>query len=71
MQVEHTVTEEVAGVDLVQTQIRLAGGASLASLGLGATPQPRGFAVPGAGSIWETVSETGVAEPTGGTDHRL
>ena len=31
---EHTCTEEVTGVDLVQAQIRIAGGASLADLGL-------------------------------------
>jgi len=34
IQVEHTVTEEVTGVDLVQAQIRIAGGASLADIGL-------------------------------------
>ena len=33
-QVEHTVTEEITGVDLVQAQIRIAGGASLADVGL-------------------------------------
>lgn len=31
---EHTVTEEVTGIDIVQSQIRLAGGASLEDLGL-------------------------------------
>ena len=66
LQVEHTVTEAVTGVDLVQTQIRLAGGASLASLGLPATPQARGFAVQARVNL-ETLSEAGAAEPTSGT----
>src|SRR5690606_35806985 len=34
IQVEHTVTEEVTDVDLVQAQMRIASGASLAELGL-------------------------------------
>ncbi len=34
IQVEHTVTEEVTSVDLVQAQLRIAGGATLADLGL-------------------------------------
>lgn len=47
IQVEHTITEQVTGVDLVEAQFRIAAGASLAELGL--TDQkavaPRGFAV--------------------------
>lgn len=48
MQVEHTVTEEVTQIDLVQAQIKIAGGASLADVGIGNQediPAPRGYAI--------------------------
>lgn len=47
LQVEHTITEEVFGVDLVQAQIRIAAGGQLADLGLDpdAPPAPRGYAM--------------------------
>jgi acetyl/propionyl-CoA carboxylase alpha subunit/acetyl-CoA carboxylase carboxyltransferase component len=48
IQVEHTVTEQVTGVDLVEAQFHVASGASLAALGLPdqrAVGAPRGFAV--------------------------
>ena len=47
LQVEHTVTEAVTGVDLVQTQIRLAQGKTLKELGLESEDAvaPRGYAI--------------------------
>ncbi|WP_228941937.1 pyruvate carboxylase [Nocardioides sp. Leaf374] len=46
IQVEHTVTEEVTDVDLVQSQMRIASGESLADLGLSQeTVQLRGAAL--------------------------
>lgn len=46
IQVEHTITEEITGFDLVEIQLGLAAGLSLAQVGLGDAPaRPRGFAV--------------------------
>lgn len=44
LQVEHGVTEEVTGIDIVQAQIRLAAGARLADA-VTAPPQPQGHAL--------------------------
>jgi acetyl/propionyl-CoA carboxylase alpha subunit/acetyl-CoA carboxylase carboxyltransferase component len=45
LQVEHTVTEAVTGVDLASTQIQLAAGKSLADLGLDRDVPTRGVAL--------------------------
>lgn len=45
IQVEHTVTELVTGIDLVQAQIQIAEGASLGDLGINEPPQTRGSAM--------------------------
>src|ERR1700737_4718056 len=47
LQVEHTVTEEVTGIDLVKLQLQLAAGRSLAELHMlqAEIPKPRGFAI--------------------------
>ncbi|KQO26288.1 carbamoyl-phosphate synthase large subunit [Acidovorax sp. Leaf76] len=68
LQVEHTVTEEVTGVDLVQAQIALAAGRTLQDIGLNpaAPPPVQGFAVQ-----WrinaETLDAQGGATPGSGT----
>ena len=68
LQVEHTVTEEVTGVDLVQAQIRLAQGATLAELELDAPEigRPRGYAVQARVNM-ETVQADGSVRPSSGT----
>ncbi|WP_246212827.1 acetyl-CoA carboxylase family protein [Streptomyces abyssomicinicus] len=66
LQVEHTVTEEVTGVDLVAAQLRLAAGETLAGLGLsGPPPEPRGFAVQ-ARVYAEATGPDGTARPSAG-----
>ena len=83
IQVEPTVTEQVTGIDLVEAQFHIAGGASLASLGLAGQGSilARGFAIQvrvvaqGAGSItgYKEPSGAGIrvaAAHAGGPDHR-
>ena len=67
LQVEHTVTEAVTGVDLVQTQIRLAQGATLLELGLDrkAVAAPRGYAIQARVNM-ETIGPDGSVRPGGG-----
>src|SRR5690606_27543838 len=68
IQVEHTVTEAVTGLDLAQLQIRLAAGASLAELNLEQSriAPPRGYAVQLRINL-ETMQPDGSATPSGGT----
>src|SRR5271167_1510209 len=68
LQVEHTVTEEVTGIDLVKLQIQLAAGNSLAELGMqqAEIPKPRGFAMQVRINM-ESMQADGSAKPAGGT----
>ena len=76
LQVEHTVTEAVTGIDLVQTQIRLAQGVPLADMGLDrlaavglgrdAPARPRGYAIQARVNM-ETIGADGTVLPGGGT----
>ncbi|MFV2091082.1 MAG: biotin carboxylase N-terminal domain-containing protein, partial [Pseudomonadales bacterium] len=68
LQVEHTVSEAVTGVDIVTAQIYLAGGASLNELGLSQDRilRPRGFAIQARVNM-ERMSGDGAVIPTGGT----
>jgi len=68
IQVEHTITEQVTGVDLVETQFRVAAGDTLASLGLGeqgAIGAPRGFAIQARVVAQGVGTLTAYREPTG------
>ena len=72
LQVEHTITEEVTGVDLVQAQIALAAGRRLRDIGLdpAAPPTVSGFAIQ-----WrinaETLDAQGNTTPGSGTLRRF
>ncbi len=68
LQVEHTVTEEVTGIDLVQAQIQLAFGESLEAAGLpdAEPPRPRGYAIE-LRVCAESMGPEGGARPSSGT----
>ncbi|NKE68213.1 carbamoyl-phosphate synthase large subunit [Ramlibacter sp. RBP-2] len=72
LQVEHTVTEEVTGLDLVQLQIAVAAGARLGEIGLDPQhpPPALGFAIQ-----WrinaEILEADGTARPAGGRIEHL
>src|SRR5579885_1116208 len=66
LQVEHTVTEEVTGVDLVKAQILLAAGKRLEEAGLRLSdPAPRGFAIQLRINA-ESIGAGGAARPSSG-----
>jgi acetyl/propionyl-CoA carboxylase alpha subunit/acetyl-CoA carboxylase carboxyltransferase component len=68
IQVEHTITEQVMGFDLVEAQFRIAAGASLASLGLAdqkSVGTPRGFAVQARVVVQGTGTLSAYREPSG------
>jgi acetyl/propionyl-CoA carboxylase alpha subunit len=68
LQVEHTVTEEVYGVDLVRLQVELAAGRTLGELGVGRdeAPAARGCAVEVRVNL-ETLAADGTPRPAAGT----
>ena len=68
VQVEHTVTEQVLGIDIVEAQFIIASGGSLASLGLEGQESvgiPRGFAVQARVVARGTGTMTAYKEPSG------
>jgi acetyl/propionyl-CoA carboxylase alpha subunit/acetyl-CoA carboxylase carboxyltransferase component len=68
LQVEHTVTEAITGLDLVSIQLKIAAGGSLSKMGLqqAAIPAPRGVAIESRVNL-ESMNTDGTARPTGGT----
>jgi len=68
LQVEHTVTEEILGIDIVQAQLRIAAGAKLEEIGLKqkSVPRPRGYAMQLRVNM-ESMQSDGTARPTSGT----
>ena len=68
IQVEHTITEQVTGIDLVETQFLIANGDSLKTLGMGtqfAVGSPRGFALQARVVAKSTGTITAYKEPSG------
>ncbi len=65
LQVEHTVTEEITGVDLVQVQLRIANGETLQDLELLEPDLPSGYAIQCRINM-ETISSKHTFKPSGG-----
>ena len=67
LQVEHTVTEEITGIDLVRLQLEIAAGRSLSELDLERRRRvPSGYALQARVNM-ETMAADGEVRPTGGT----
>jgi acetyl/propionyl-CoA carboxylase alpha subunit/acetyl-CoA carboxylase carboxyltransferase component len=68
IQVEHTITEMITGVDLVQAQLRIAGGETLSTLPLTQDRAKRteGYAIQARINM-ERMDEDGAPRPAGGT----
>ena len=67
LQVEHTVTEAVLGLDLVRAQIQIASGKTLKQLKLEQKniPEPKGFAIQSRVNM-EVIDSEGEIKPSGG-----
>jgi len=70
LQVEHPVTEQVTGRDLVEIQLGLADGRTLEELGLAEPPEMRGVAIE-LRVLAETLDENGQARPSAETVDRF
>ena len=72
LQVEHTITEEITGIDLATLQIELVRGRTLKDLALRQddVPRPKGSAVQLRINA-ERVERDGTVKPSGGIIHRL
>jgi len=68
IQVEHTVTEQITGIDLVEAQFRIATGESLSSLGISSQDSIKaisGFSIQARVTATTAGKITGYREPTG------
>ncbi len=65
LQVEHTVTEAITGLDLVRLQLEIAAGRTLRELGFDTPPPARGMAIQARINL-ETMGADGAARPSGG-----
>ncbi|MGE8317670.1 MAG: carboxyl transferase domain-containing protein [Comamonas sp.] len=72
LQVEHTITEQVTGVDLVALQIKIASGQDLHAAGIDPKnpPEPRGYAIQVRVTA-ESTDANGMARPAHGTLERF